>query len=85
MPVKPRPAGKSSDVGVGRAEQLRHADQAGDRAGEQHRGRAIMRLTSTPLATAAASRQPGRPQVEAEAGAVEQEPVADADEQPRGR
>ena len=79
MPVKPRPVGNVETVGVGLAEQQRHADQAGDAAGEQHR-REHHALTSTPLATAADSERPGGPQVEAEAGAAEQHRVADAGE-----
>ena len=39
------------------AEQLGQADQAGDGAGDQHRGE-TMRLTLTPLATAAVGDRP---------------------------
>ena len=73
-----QPGGELRAVVVGVAEQVRQADQPGDRAGDQHR------LDDHAAGVDAAGagrrrREPRGPQVEAEAGALEQDGDDDAD------
>ena len=71
MPRKPEARGEVGRVGVRPAQQVGHADQAGDRTGQQHRldhhGAGVH-----PAGARRRRRQAAGPQVEAEAGAVEQ-------------